>query len=529
MNFIFGSLEKWKVIAYFLLEGLLDFIYYIVPFSFTMFLTLPFTVEKALIVMLIFVSARTFHIIGNYILTIFGDNFLYNYSNVQYQEFYKKVSKLPTETISKYQTGYFENMIEKVSTLVRKILTAEYTSIIVSFVFLFYTLYEQSIAIFEVSLITCTISVFLNIKIIEKANNQVEELYEQEYEYSSVYNDFINNIRTVKLLNNYEYFCKKIKREGQKCYNANKKYIKSYALEEVLRNFFIMIPFVLGLLKAVIDLSHGLDTLGIITFYISLQVEMDFIFSELSSTIISAFELKAIKKRLSVIFKRLDMRDETDKFDEMRLDNIVIEYPSSNMEIMIGNLSVKRGDKICIIGQSGQGKTSTINLILGNLSTYKGDASLDGRSLRDIKLDIGVVSQEIELFNMTIKENLCLDKRVSDESIEKLLIELGLQDILELDKGIHTVVGEKGLKLSTGQKRRLNLLRSYLMEKNVYILDEPLSNLDSQTEKVVIAFILKYFKDKTLVIITHSDEIRKICNKFYEFKDHKLVEERAKF
>lgn len=187
------------------------------------------------------------------------------------------------------------------------------------------------------------------------------------------------------------------------------------------------------------------------------------------------------------------------------------------------------GDKICIIGQSGQGKTSTINLILGNLSTYKGSASLDGRSLRDIKLDIGVVSQEIELFNMTIKENLCLDKRVSDESIEKLLIELGLQDILDFDKGIHTVVGEKGLKLSTGQKRRLNLLRSYLMEKNVYILDEPLSNLDSQTEKVVIAFILKYFKDKTLVIITHSDEIRKICNKFYEFKDHKLVEERAKF
>lgn len=346
MNFIFGSLEKWKVIAYFLLEGLLDFIYYIVPFSFTMLLTLPFTVEKALIVMLIFVSARTFRIIGNYILTIFGDNFLYNYSNVQYHEFYKKVSKLPTETISKYQTGYFENMIEKVSTLVRKILTAEYTSIIVSFVFLFYTLYEQSIAIFAESLITCTISVFLNIKIIEKANNQVEELYEQEYEYSSVYNDFINNIRTVKLLNNYEYFCKKIKREGQKCYNANKKYVKSYALEEVLRNFFIMIPFVLGLLKAVIDLSNGLDTLGIITFYISLQVEMDFIFSELSSTIISAFELKAIKKRLSVIFKRLDMRDETDKFDEMRLDNIVIEYPSLNMEIMIGNLSVKRANHI---------------------------------------------------------------------------------------------------------------------------------------------------------------------------------------
>jgi len=78
---------------------------------------------------------------------------------------------------------------------------------------------------------------FLSVKILTKANNQVENLYDQEYEYSSVYNDFISNIRTVKLLNDDDYFVNKISREGKKCYNENKKYVKYYSFEEALRHF----------------------------------------------------------------------------------------------------------------------------------------------------------------------------------------------------------------------------------------------------------------------------------------------------
>lgn len=90
------------------------------------------------------------------------------------------------------------------------------------------------------------------------------------------------------------------------------------------------------------------------------------------------------------------------------------------------------------------------------------------------------------------------------------------------ESGIYTVVGEKGLKLSTGQKRRINILRSYLMNKDIYILDEPTSNLDKHTEEIVVNFILKYFKDKTLIIATHNEKINEICNKFYSFDNHKL-------
>lgn len=523
INFIFKSLNKKKITICLLIEAFLDFIYYFVPFAFTLFLTLPFTIEKAITVLTIFMISKTLRIAGNYLLRKYSDNYLYEYSNIQYQEYYKKLNKLPIEVISKYQTGYFENIIEKVSELVKKILQAEYVSIIITFIFLFYTLYNQSLILFLGSIITTIICIFLSIKILKKANTQVEKLYDQEYEYSSMYNDFISNIRTVKLLNDDNYFAGKIIREGKKCCTENRKYVRYYSLEEVLRNILIVVPFFLGLIKAAIDLSNGIDTLGIITFYISLQVEMGFVFEELSGTIISWYELKAIKNKLKTIFKNLDNRKEVKSFHEIKLSKIVIQYPKSNLEIKVDDFIVNNNDKISITGQSGQGKTTIINLILGNISHYKGQVFIDEKNLKDMKPDIGVVSQETELFNMSIKDNLCLDKKISDEEIIEYLEELELNEILLFEDGIDTIVGEKGLKLSTGQKRRINILRSYLMNKDIYILDEPTSNLDKHTEKIVVDFILKYFKNKTLIIATHNEKINELCNKFYTFKNHNLI------
>ena len=524
INFIFKSLNKKRIFFCLIIEALLDFIYFFVPFTFTIFLTLPFTVKKAIIVILIFMISKILRVIGNYVLRKVSDNYLYEYSNVQYQEYYKKLSKLPVETISKYQTGYLENIIEKISQLVKKILQAEYISIIITFIFLFYTLYNQSIILFIISFFASSICVILSIKILKKANTQVEKLYDQEYEYSSVYNDFISNVRTVKLLNNINYFVNKITKEGRKCYSQNKKYVKYYSTEEAIRNILIILPFFLGLIKATIDLSNGIDTLGIITFYISLQVEMGFVFEELSSTIISLYELKAIKSKLKLIFKNLDDKKEIKSVDTIKLSNIIIKYPKSNLEIKVDDLVINSKDKVSITGKSGQGKTSIINLILGNVNTYKGQVKFNDKSINEVKLDIGVVSQEIELFNMSIKDNLCLDKKILDEEIIKYLEELELNEILLFEDGIHTIVGEKGLKLSTGQKRRINVLRSYLMNKDIYILDEPTSNLDKHTEELVVNFILKYFKDKTLIIATHNQKINEICNKFYILENHKLVQ-----
>ena len=523
INFIFGLLNKKKVALCLFLEAFLDFIYYVIPYTFALFLTLPFTVEKAIIVATIFISSKTIRAFILYLERKIMDNYLYEYSNVQYLEYYKKLTKVPVETLSKYQTGYLENIIAKISGLVKNILSAEYVGIILSFSFFFYTVFNQSKFLFVISLILSILCVLISIHILKKSNKYVEELYDKEYEYSSVYQDFISNIRTVKALNNNKYFEKLIKDEGTECYKKQNKYVKCYSLEEIIRNILIVIPFALAIIKGIYDLSNGIDTLGIITFYISLYLEMGFIFDELSGTIVSCFELKALRKKVIQLFNKIDERKILNNFDKIELKNIDLKYKESKFNIIVDNLIINKNDKISITGKSGQGKTSVINLILGNINTYKGTINIDSYDIKDVRIDIGVVSQEIELFNMSIKDNLCLDKKLSDDDIVNYLKELELDEILMFEDGIYTIVGEKGLKLSTGQKRRINILRSYLMNKDIYILDEPTSNLDKHTEEIVVNFILKYFKDKTLIIATHNEKINEICNKFYHFKNHKLL------
>ena len=87
-----------------------------------------------------------------------------------------------------------------------------------------------------------------------------------------------------------------------------------------------------------------------------------------------------------------------------------------------------------------------------------------------------------------------------------------------------TIVGEKGVKLSAGQKQRLNLIRGILLEKEIYILDEPTSNLDSVSEEKINCMILKYLSQKTCIIVTHRPKLTEICNKHYYFENRKMIQ-----
>ena len=140
-------------------------------------------------------------------------------------------------------------------------------------------------------------------------------------------------------------------------------------------------------------------------------------------------------------------------------------------------------------------------------------------------MDLVFVSQEVELFDLSIRDNLCLEKDIPDEKIMQLLDEAGLMGwYKELPNGLETLVGEKGIKLSAGQKQRLNLIRGILIDKELYFFDEPTSNLDALSEEKITNMIEKYLKDKTYVIVTHRPRIKALCNKHYKFEQHMMKE-----
>ena len=130
----------------------------------------------------------------------------------------------------------------------------------------------------------------------------------------------------------------------------------------------------------------------------------------------------------------------------------------------------------------------------------------------------------MDLFDLSIRDNLLLGKGVSDKKLKEYLDDAGLLDwVNSLEYGLDTLVGEKGVRLSTGQKQRLNIIRGILLDKDIYILDEPTSNLDQVSEQKIYDMISKYLKDKTCIIVTHRMELTKLCNKHYYFKDKEMI------
>ena len=127
---------------------------------------------------------------------------------------------------------------------------------------------------------------------------------------------------------------------------------------------------------------------------------------------------------------------------------------------------------------------------------------------------------------MSIKDNLTLGENISEKKILEMFEDAGLMEwYSNLDKGLEEVVGEKGVKLSAGQRQRLNIIRGILINKDVYFFDEPTSNLDRESEEKIVNMIDKYLRDKTYIIVTHRDSIKRLCNKHYIFKDHTMFEE----
>ncbi len=194
------------------------------------------------------------------------------------------------------------------------------------------------------------------------------------------------------------------------------------------------------------------------------------------------------------------------------------------------NLTIKKGEKIGIVGRTGSGK-STLVRIIPKLVDYEGTVTFDSTELRDIdtvslRSKIGFTTQEVFLLNASVRENLLIAKGdASEEEIRRALELAECGFVYRLEKGLDTVVGERGHSLSGGERQRIALARIFLRNPDIVILDEATSALDMETEKKVMENIFTFFKDKTLLIVAHRLSNIKECDRIIVMKEGTIVEE----
>jgi len=212
--------------------------------------------------------------------------------------------------------------------------------------------------------------------------------------------------------------------------------------------------------------------------------------------------------------------------------NISFTYPDGTHALKNLSAKIEGGTKVGLVGVSGSGKTTFLNLIPRFFHLKNGSILIDNQNINNINLnslrkEISLVSQDVILFDDTIKANILYGNAfASNEEIIKACKFAAAQDFVEkLPNKYETIIGENGIKLSGGQKQRLSIARAILKNSSIILLDEATSSLDTESESVIQQAIENLTKNKTTIIIAHRLSTVINCDKILVFENGKIIEE----
>jgi ABC-type multidrug transport system fused ATPase/permease subunit len=219
--------------------------------------------------------------------------------------------------------------------------------------------------------------------------------------------------------------------------------------------------------------------------------------------------------------------------------NISFSYRTGPVVLDKINFEIRAGEVVAIVGPSGAGKT-TLTLLLPRLMDPKeGGIFIDGTDVRDVSLQslrnqIGIVTQDVILFNETVQYNIAYGKGAGDtdgsfpaaeEIIRAAKIANAHEFIQELPQGYNSVVGERGVRLSGGQKQRLSIARAVLKNPPILILDEATSSLDAESERLVQEALERLMENRTVLVVAHRLSTVRKADRILVLDDGKIVEE----
>jgi len=214
--------------------------------------------------------------------------------------------------------------------------------------------------------------------------------------------------------------------------------------------------------------------------------------------------------------------------ESITLSNVSFKYVTGNPVINGISFKINKGEKIAITGESGGGKSTLADLIIGIYRPSSGKISIDGEELSELNIrswrkKIGYIPQNIYLFDGTVAENVTIGSSPNDAKIKQVLQKANIWDYLESKDGIYTKVGEGGIQLSGGQQQRIGIARALYDDPEILVLDEATSALDTETEEKIMDEIYDASMSKTLIIIAHRLSTVERCERKIHIEDGKIV------
>lgn len=368
-------------------------------------------------------------------------------------------------------------------------------------------------------------------KFAKQRKKVMDDFINDSQKYARWFGDTIGGVREVKLFGILNYKHAEFSQKQSKVVERQKKLnILSQwnnIIDTTLVQILVTVIYIIGAnLVFKFQLSVG-SVFAFITY-------SAYVTGPISAILNIGYLLSGIIPSTKRYYEFMNLQEETDKgklikpeFGNLKLEEVFFSYETDKPILTDVNIEIPKGSKTVLIGKNGSGKSTIINLLTRMYEPTAGQIKLKGVNIFEITLEsyrnmISVVSQQIYLFNDTIRNNICIYKKVSDEVIETACKDSGLEDFLK-EVSLDYVVGQNGAMLSGGQKQKIALVRALVHDKPIIIFDEVTSNTDVYSEHQINGLLHTRLKEKTVIIITHKQEILQDVDQIVMLKDGAVV------
>lgn len=498
--------------------------------------------EQSLPFLIFWIIATLYYRFGHDLAKYLGHS-LARYASLdsKYQAL-KHMYKLDLDWHEKENSGNKIKRIDNASIAIKESIQSVFDVLIENLVsivgvsLIFFTVDSTISYIFIVYIIVFFIfSRYLSIKV----SKRYKPISKEEENYEGLSFESVNNIRTVKALNLYNTVSNKLGISLNSLKEYFRKFIlinrfRNSALDTLTRVMEYSIMFYL-----VYRISEDITAIGVLILFRSLFwkiIEAIWEFTEIyNSLLINKVYMTRFNKLMSeepTIERQPNQIDFPKDWNTINIKNLYFSY--GDKEVLKNlNVEIKRGEKIGIVGISGAGKSTFVKLILDLYENYSGSIEFNNHSLKEIRREnytkyISYVSQDTELFNDTLKNNICisLNNEVEDKYLEKIISIANLNDLVnKLPLGINTIIGEKGFKLSGGERQRVGIARAIITNPQLIILDEATSHLDSDSEQKIQESLDKILSNVSAIVIAHRLSTLKKMNKILVLNNGEVVEQ----
>jgi len=367
------------------------------------------------------------------------------------------------------------------------------------------------------SVIVVPVTVTMSFFFFRRVSEAYEAFQEQDAVLSKTLQENLTGVRVVKAFARQPYEIEKFDRENWKHFLLGRRLLRMHSFYWPISDILGSVQMVAGMVAGALMVINGEITLGTYVAYTGMVVRIIWPMRELGRLIVDMSTGLVSYKRVTDILKQerepIDdgLTPETNLRGEVVFDRVWFSYDDGQPVLQDISFACQPGQAVALLGSTGSGKTSLVNLLPRFYEYTQGSVRLDGVELntysrRYLRQQIGIIEQEPFLFSRTIRENITygVGREVSDSEVEAAARAAAVHDvIMSFPEGYNTLVGERGVTLSGGQKQRVALARTLLKNPRILILDDSTSSVDTETEAEIRAALRRLMQNRTTFIIAH--------------------------